>query len=332
MAQSNKIKEAEFNHFIDLLIQKNMDKTYLVSYRNELNQQEMSPRTIYNYMTYSVKLLDNCNKQPQELLRSDYINYMASLTGGNSQKLITYSALRKFSKYLFLENICFEDFMSTIKKPKQKESTETIVKRENGFLTQEEISIYLANVKNGVGSKRSQSYQKKWRERDLALVQLLLNTGIRISAVNQLDIEDINFENGFVYVPEKGDKTRKILLNKEVLTCLGEWLKIRKKMLDEKNVDNEPALFISAQYRRMTVKAMQDLTIKYGENIDGKTLSPHKLRATFGTQVYNATGNIYLTQQAMGHSSVITTERYIREPKDDASFQAASVMEKLTHI
>ena len=97
-------------------------------------------------------------------------------------------------------------------------------------------------------------------------------------------------------------------------------------MLDNKKED---ALFISNRKTRMDQSSISDVVKKYSSVIDGKHITPHKLRATYGTQLYAKTGDLYLVQECMGHSNPKTTELYIRGQKNEATQKASDIMTKL---
>ena len=78
----------------------------------------------------------------------------------------------------------------------------------------------------------------------------------------------------------------------------------------------------------MSTVALNKVVQKYASEIDGKHITPHKLRATYGTQLYNKTGDIYFVQQCMGHSNPKTTELYVREKKQNTK-RASDIMDKL---
>ena len=286
----------------------------------------MSSKSILDYMFHVTSFLKFVDKEPEELNLDDYTGYLSSLKQKTpSYQTVTYAALKKYSYYLFVSKKNKENPMEYIKRPSSKERQETIEKRENGYLTKSEVQKVLTAVKNGVGTGHSKKRQKEWKERDYLIFLIFLSTGIRLSALIQLDVESIDFDNKQLITTDKGNKVNIFPLPDEVLVYTKAWLLKREILLDGKN---EQALFISANRERMSTTAVSTIVEKYSSVIPGKHITPHKLRATFGTQVYNATHDIYLTQKAMNHSSPMITEKYIRGNIDNIKETASEVMRK----
>lgn len=286
----------------------------------------LSSKSILDYMFYVVSFLDYGNKQPSELELDDYSSYLSSLKHKTpSYQTAAYAALKKYSYYLFVSKKNADNPMQYVQRPSAKERQDTIEKREKGYLTKAEIKKVLMAIKNGVGNEHSKNRQKEWRDRDYLIFLIFLSTGIRLSALIQLDVDSIDFENKQLITTDKGNKVNQFPLSDEVLSYTKFWLDKRKILLDGKD---ETALFISANRERMSATAVSTVVEKYSSIIPGKHITPHKLRATFGTQVYNATHDIYLTQKAMNHSTPTVTERYIRGNKDNSKHTASEIMRK----
>lgn len=281
---------------------------------------DVSYTTAYNYLNFSAKFIEYINKPINEITLNDYTSFLAlgkDLT--SSYKILSYAALKRFSEYLFVTNQTSEDYMKQIHRPKNIESQETFEKRNRSYLTKDEISIYLNNVKRKLKTSKT-------AQRDLCLILIFLNTGMRCSALFKLDVNSINFENKTLSVVDKGSKIQKYVLTDNMLDEINKWLIVRSEWTSS---TNEDALFITTgNPKRLSRRQIADVIKKYGSGID-KNLSPHKLRATFGTQVYENTNDVYLTQQAMGHSSPNTTELYIRNKQNVSREKAANIMSNI---
>ena len=145
------------------------------------------------------------------------------------------------------------------------------------YLTKEEIETVLDEIRtNSTAQKRS---------RDLCIVSLALSTGLRVSAITQINIEDINLENYTISVIEKGNKIRTINFGENLASLISQCINDRNKYYP--NADTN-ALFLSQWKRRMTTQAVRDLVAKYTSNIQGKHITPHKLRASAATNLYYA--------------------------------------------
>lgn len=302
----------------------------LIGFYNYLSINK-SAKTIDSYIHIVKEFLEMVGKRPEELTFDDFTFYMNKskykLNGEmatNSAMICKYHALKNYSKYLFAARIISEDYMSFMARPKTQESQQTIAKREIGFLAKDEIRILLNAVEQGVGTDRAKRSQRKWKTRDYAIILLFLMTGMRVSALASVDVNDVDFANKVLLVTDKGSKVKVYALNEAMIDSLESWIADRKKVAKR----NEEALFVTQYGVRMMPEAYRELVKKYAVDINGKHITPHKLRATYGTQLYEATNDIYFVQKAMGHSSPVTTERYIRGQKN-VTAQASDIMGNL---
>lgn len=324
----NEIMELKQNEKIDVYIDKNSDKPYLNGYRHFIN--DSASTTVYNYLRHVCSFMNYCKKDIKDLDLDDFTIYLSSIKNTTqSYQIVAYAALKKFSMYLLASNKNISNPMQYIKRPKFKESKETIDKRNIGYLEKKEIKKYLNAVVNGAGTERATNRQKNWKERDLLIVLIFLNTGMRCSALCKLDVENIDITNKKLYTVDKGDVLQEYDLSEEIITHVINWINKRKVLLGD---INEKALFISNRRERMSQFAVSSVVNKYADNIKGKHITPHKLRATYGTQIYEATGDLYLTQQCMGHKNPKTTELYIRGQEENIREVASGIMSKLTTI
>lgn len=294
---------------------------------------DKSITTIYTYLGYINGFLKYTNKPLSELTVDDFSGYMLDIQkrGDNertttSYRISVYSALKKYGKYLVASNQLQNNPMDFIDRPKSIDSKKTIEKREIGYLSENEIPKYISSVKCGVGSNRSKHRQQEWKERDMAIIMLFLNTGIRCSALMKIDVDSINFDNQTLVVTDKESKVNTYELTPDLLNIIQKWIEKRNLILNGKNVD---ALFISNRKVRMDQTSIYRIVKKYAKDIDGKHITPHKLRATYGTQLYNKTNDIYFVQECMRHNNPKTTELYIRGNKGNDK-KASDIMKALT--
>ena len=316
----NKAFEIKNMSYLRSLFNKNSDKKYLIGFSNYINN--LSSTTIYQYTDYVVNFTNFANKEIDDLNLDDYLAYLSSIKDKTSSyQIAVYSALKKFSKYLAASNRNTSDPMRYVNRPRFVESQETIRKREIGYLETDEITTYINTIKNS-----TQRYNN-FKERDMLIILMLLNTGMRCSALWKLNIDNIDFENSKLVVTDKGSKVIMYDISDELMEYIKIWLCKRDIIL---NGHEEDALFISRFKNRLDSSCIRQLVKKYSTEIKGKNITPHKLRATFGTQVYKSTNDIYLTQMAMNHSSPNVTEKYIRGQSDKSKKVAADIMSKLT--
>ena len=181
----------------------------------------------------------------------------------------------------------------------------------------DEVALLLDEVEQGDKlTDKQKNYHAKTKTRDLALLTLLLGTGIRVSECVGLNISDIDFKNGGIRIYRKGGKEVTVYFGTEVEDALLDYLEERDRIFPEQG--HEDALFLSLQRRRMAVRSVENLVKKYARTVAPlKPITPHKLRSTYGTNLYRETGDIYLVADVLGHSDVNTTKRHYAALEDE---------------
>lgn len=174
-------------------------------------------------------------------------------------------------------------------------------------------------------SGQKKAYWEKTKLRDLALVTLLLGTGIRVSECVGLDIGDVDFKNNGIKVVRKGGNEMVVYFGGEVEKALRDYLEERCGVTPV--AGNENALFLSTQRKRIGVQAVENLVKKYARQITTtKKITPHKLRSTYGTSLYQETNDIYLVADVLGHKDVNTTKKHYAAMDDERRRSAASAV------
>ena len=295
----------------------------LRGYVNFIHSSSYSTR--FAYLNYVCNFLRFTGKNKNDVTLDDYTEYINYIEDKSpSYQIAVYSALKKLSSYMVASGVGKVDYMQYIERPKAAESQITKDKREVAYLNDDELPKYLYNVENGVGNSNARSKQEKWRSRDTLIVQIFLTTGMRCSALFRLDVDSLNLEKGVLFTVDKGGYVQEHSLAPIVIETAKLWIKER----EEKGVPKEEkALFVSNRLNRMHLNSIRKVVSKYADDVKGGKFSPHKLRATYGTHLYNKTKDIYLVQQCMGHSSPKTTELYIRGQKNESREKAAGIME-----
>ena len=301
-------------------------------YINSLGKKTSFTKKSYAY--YTCKFLDyitankgitfNNTENYSKILPMDIDMYMESIryNEDGKEKSGTYrcanlAAIHGFFKFLKRNRYIQVDPCEEIETPKDNNIHEITT------INSDDLSIIMENIKNGVGSKKAKSTQKKWQERDIALITLGMTTGLRVGAIVGLDVDDINFEEHTIVVTEKGDVQRKIYIGDKTIYALNNWLNARKKM----EVVDSNALFIAQGGRRIATRTVQDL-MKRLTNGTQKRITPHKMRATCATKLYEATGDIYLVQQQLGHKNIENTKRYTCVG-EDKKIRSAQILDSL---
>lgn len=236
---------------------------------------------------------------------------------GKMRKLCT---LRSFYKYLFIHKYVEGNIAELVPLPKRPEKP--IVRLEPNEVAR---MLDIAESGESFGS-RQKKYNEHTRKRDVALLTLLLGTGIRVSECIGLNIDDINFDENAFLVTRKGGKQMILYFSEEVASALRDYLKQRKQI--DALPDHEAALFLSLQRRRITARAVENIVKKYARVAAPlkRSISPHKLRSTYATELYKNTGDIYLVADVLGHSDVNTTRRHYAAMSDERRRLAAKAV------
>ena len=222
-----------------------------------------------------------------------------------------YASLRAFYKYLFSNGLIDGNTAALVPLPKLHEKA--IIR-----LDVDEVARILDLAENGQALPKSyQKYHQVTKQRDLAMLSLFLGTGIRISECVGLNIDDFDFEQNAFVVTRKGGKDVILYLSDEVADALKAYLTERQRI--EPLPGHENAFFLSIQRRRITQRAVENMVKKYASIAAPlkKKISPHKLRSTFGTNLYRETGDIYLVADVLGHSDVNTTRKHYAAIAED---------------
>lgn len=149
--------------------------------------------------------------------------------------------------------------------------------------------------------------------RDKALLEVLFSTGMRVSELRALNLEDINFENGEIAVLGKGRKLRVVFLSKNAVYWLDQYLKNigYQKEAGTLQKKTETPVFISKKNQRLSVRTIERIVEKYAGSAGIlKNVSPHTLRHSFATDLLSAGADVRSVQSLLGHSSITTTQIY----------------------
>ena len=277
-------------------------------------------------LEYPLDILDKVKREDIE----DYMEYLSlysketddfesDITNeerGKSRKL---ASLRSFYNYFFRNEMIQTNPASLVPMPK-------LHKKEIIRLEPNEVAQLLDQVEAGTKLTEKQSaYHAKTKIRDLALLTLLLGTGIRVSECVGLNIYDVDFDNMGIRIRRKGGYEDIVYFGEEVEKALSDYLDQREHILPVSG--HEDALFLSMQNKRLTVRSVENLVKKYSSLVTNlKKITPHKLRSTYGTNLYQETGDIYLVADVLGHKDVNTTRKHYAAMQDYNKRKAAKTI------
>lgn len=277
------------------------------------------------------KVLDIELSDLDQLATNDFEYYLSYLSHyeingkyercGESGKARKLSTLRAFYKFFYNKNLLNGNTPTKVLMPKIHEKE--IVRLESNDKI-DEIGDMLYVVENGAGLTKKQSdFFKQTRLRDTAIITLFLGTGIRISELVGLNIEDFDFKNRSFVVTRKGGNRTVLYYNPQVGVAIAEYLTSRES--NSQVPSSERALFLSLQNKRISTRAVQELVKKYAKIVSPlKKITPHKLRSTFGTSLYRQTGDIYVVADVLGHKDVNTTRKHYAALTEDVRKKAGT--------
>ena len=264
----------------------------------------LSPMDIEEYLSY----LQYYKKDGKEYTNSPE---------GRARKL---SCLRSFYDYFLKNRLLKTNPARQVDVPKIKEHN--IIRLEPN-----EVAELLDQVESGekLTKKQLESYQKT-KFRDIAILTLLLGTGIRVSECVGLNLTDIDLDDYSIKIIRKGGNEDLVYFGDEVASALYDYLENDRDFKSPAE-GHEEALFISMKNTRLTTRSVERMVKKYTSNVTTlKKITPHKLRSTFGTNLYQETGDIYLVADTLGHKDVNTTRKHYAGMKDANKRKAARTL------
>lgn len=236
----------------------------------------------------------------------DYISYKdvngKKIKCSDSIKNVKLASVNKFFMFL-LENKYIQENPCLNKKFKMHKDVKEVT-----YMTPKEIK----KVEKSIVNRKN---NKKFINRDLAILMLGCGTGLRVSAIIGINIGDLDLDNLTINnIVEKGEKTKSILIPEKVADIIKKWINDRNDILKDDKEKTE-ALFINPSHKRISVGGVRKMTKQYSQII-GKNITPHKMRSTYGMNLYDKTGDIYLVQEMLGHANISNTMIYARASEE----------------
>lgn len=284
--------------------------------------------------TKEIKLISTDDlSQLQPVDFEEYQDYLKAYENGESSMETNsrigiarkMSSIRSFFEYLCKRQLLSSNPARLVDLPKIQDKV--IIQ-----LDPDEVANLLDYIENcGADLTGIQQYHyNKHKCRDLALITLLLGTGVRVSECVGLNITDVDFKNNGLRIIRKGGNEMIVYFGSEVEAALRDYIELSRNAMNPL-AGHEEALFLSNLRKRISVDAVEKLVKKYSSAITVKTITPHKLRSTYGTALYQETGDIYIVADVLGHSDVNTTKKHYAKLKDDrrrAASKAVKLREK----
>lgn len=291
------MEQAVFDRYIGYLrAEKNASPYTVRNYITDLN----GSRNIKGFFAFlDEKGIQSLEKADRHIMRS-YMAYLMEQGLVKASIARRVSAIRSFYRYLVRERILSVN-------PVQETSSPKLDKRLPEFLTADEITRLLnsPDVSTPIG------------QRDRAYMEMLYASGLRVSELAGLNLEQIDMDTREIRVIGKGSKERIVLMGEPAINALTNYLNDgRRKLLGEKRTN---AVFLNYQGGRLTERSVQELLEGYAAKIGlGKKVHPHMLRHTFATHMLDGGADLRVVQELLGHSSLQTTQIYTHVSKSQA--------------
>ena len=251
-----------------------------------------------------------------------------SVSNDESGKARKLSAVRSLYTFLFKVDIIEKDISKKIEMPK-------IDKKAVVYIDLKGISELFDTVNSGEGlSKRQKAYNESFRSRDVAIVAVLLGTGIRESELIGLDYGDFNRKEHVIRVVRKGHKEALIKLPDYSYEALTDYIDNSRNNISA-DAGSENAIFLSSQKKRLSARALQDLIKKYvnaAQLYNSSSISVHKLRSSYASMLMQKPENLLMVSRNLGHEQLQTTLRYTGEDEKNSEKAAHNVDEIIAKI
>ena len=282
---------------------------------NWMDAREKSYTTMSNYINHVVEFM--CfftkGKKNDEFYKSvtddDIERYMTSIRRksvdgevvevGDDIRAAKWSSLNTFFKFLSQKKHIDVNPMLLTERPRVR--------------TKHAITYLTTNEIESVFKKISEEARPMVKNRDACIVAMGLGTGLRVSAIVNIDIEDVDFRTRTIKVIEKGRKTRVINFGENLKNRLLIWIKDRELYF---NGQSTGPLFISQLKQRMSVDSVEKLVKKYTSHLP-KRITPHKLRSSAAMNLHGEGVDILTIASILGHENVATTQRYTKAYDED---------------
>ena len=288
VSQMKKLQEVLLKTFSENVLEKETisNKAYLDLYLDAKKIEGCSERTLHYYKTTIAKLLDKTNTPLRRMTTEEIRKYLVDYQKINNCSKVTVDNVRRnissFFSWLEEEDYILKSPMRRIHKIKTKKQVKETISDE----TIEQLRDNCDCI------------------RDLAIIDLLYSTGIRVGELVNLDIDDIDFEARECVVFGKGDKERKVYFDAKAKIHLQKYIASRK--------DNNKALFVTldAPYDRLRISGVEIRLRKLGKRLNLNRIHPHKFRRTMATRAIDKGMPIEQVQKILGHSQIDTTMQY----------------------
>lgn len=288
IAQMKKLQEVLLRHLINSEVEKSnvSNLEYLQMFIDAKRIEGCSDRTLGYYQVTVEHLLKTVDVEVRKMTTDDLRSYLAEYQQINNCSKVTVDNIRRnlssFFSWLEEEDYILKSPMRRIHKIKTKQQVKEIISDE-----------MIEKMRDNCKTKR-----------DLAIIDLLYSTGIRVGELVRLNISDIDFEERECVVYGKGDKERRVYFDAKAKLHLQNYIKSR--------TDDNPALFVTLDtpYDRLKISGVEIRMRELGRKLNISKIHPHKFRRTMATRAIDKGMPIEQVQKILGHSQIGTTMQY----------------------
>ena len=288
IAQMKKLQEVLLRHLINSEVEKSnvSNLEYLQMFIDAKRIEGCSDRTLGYYQVTVEHLLKTVDVEVRKMTTDDLRSYLAEYQQINNCSKVTVDNIRRnlssFFSWLEEEDYILKSPMRRIHKIKTKQQVKEIISDE-----------MIEKMRDNCKTKR-----------DLAIIDLLYSTGIRVGELVRLNISDIDFEERGCVVYGKGDKERRVYFDAKAKLHLQNYIKSR--------TDDNPALFVTLDvpYDRLKISGVEIRMRELGRSLSIPKIHPHKFRRTMATRAIDKGMPIEQVQKILGHSQIGTTMQY----------------------
>ncbi len=255
-----------------------------------------SEHTVSNYQSDIEQFQKQIKKNFNDLSEEDIYNYLNYLRKNYAENTVLrkYSSIKNCLKYLFSEHLINYYPCANIKVKKQ---TKTLPK----YLNNQQIQKLLNSVE----------VVDHFSARDQIIIEILYTTGIRISELINIEINDVDLTEQFIKVQGKGKKERFVPFDQQTKALLSNYLITYRPRFGKTNC----WLIVNQHNRQLTRQGCDKIIKKYGKKVGIDNLSPHMLRHSIATHLLNSGLDLKFVQELLGHENITTTQIYTHTAK-----------------
>lgn len=310
---------------------------FVISWYYYLKANNQSATTCRDFVNKITRFLEYVNSNIKEITPKDfnedliayYLIKVQNKDDGTetsiSYRQCIWSCLNNFFKFLYKRKLIEYNYFeaSGIERPKGNDLKR--INRNRVLLTKDDFQEILKVIDSGVGSNKAKGYQRTFRNRDKAIFLIFMTTGMRKTALEEINVRDIDLEKHTLDIIDKGHKSFTYYLSDEVIKVINRWLIDRYFILGE---EDDGALFISKERKRMCGNSIAKLVDKYSSVALGYHISPHKLRSGLCSILYEEKHDLEYVRRVIGHSNITTTQRYVVTDNTERE-EAASIISNI---